>query len=157
MLSKQGMLAEDVRIQVGNRSYHNLAHYSPNCRFTGPSIYGAFNSFTPDIFQCDKTGEPTVAKFMPAFAGVGNATRKIRISISRMREEISELEDELWKAVDDESKGTVIGEGRFRFRVNEQTERIKGLFKQRKDFLDMYIDVPRQLERHYAGVAISKK
>ena len=155
MLSKEGMLAEDVRIQVGNRSYHNLDHYSPNCRFTGPSIYGAFNSFTPDVFEYE-SGKPAVAKFMPAFAGVENATKRIRIPISRMREEISDLEDALWKAVDDESNVRVIGEGNIQLRVNEQAEKIRELIKQRKDFLRMYVDMPRELEQHYAGIELTK-
>ena len=155
MLSKEGMLAEDVRIQVGSRSYHNLGHYSPNCRFTGPSIYGAFNSFTPDVFEYE-SGKPVVAKFMPAFAGVENATKRIRIPISRMREEISDLEDVLWKAVDDESNVRVIGEGNIQLRVNEQVERIRELIKQRKDFLEMYVDMPRELEQHYAGIELTK-
>ncbi len=158
MLSKKGMLAEDLRIQIGSRSYHNLAHYSPNCRFTGPSIYGAFNSFTSDVFEYE-SGKPAVAKFMPAFAGLGNATKRIRIPISRMRKEISDLEDALWKAVDDESNVKVvrvIGEGNIQLRVNEQAERIKELIKQRKDFLKMYVDMPRELEQHYAGIKLTK-
>ena len=155
MLTKQGMLSEDVRIQVGNRSYHNLAHYSPNVKFTGPSIYGAFNSFTPEIFQYDESGKPDVAKFMPAFAGVGNATRRIKIPISRMREEISELERELSKSEFDPSNfvlyeekdqtieigGEVFINKGYSFRINEQAERISELIKQRRDFLDMYVDV----------------
>ena len=156
MLTKKGMLAEDVKIQVGSRSYHNLAHYSPNCRYAGPSIYGAFNSFTPDIFENSESDEPIIAKFMPAFAGVGDARRRIRIPISRMREEISELEDALLGAIDNASNVRTIGEGRFQFRINEQAERIKELIKQRKDFLSMYIDVPRELEQHYARMTLNK-
>lgn len=157
MLTKEGMLAEDVRIQVGNRSYHNLDHYSPNWISTGPSIYGAFNSFRPDTFEYNESGKPIVAKFRePLVLGTGKGTKRIRIPISRMREEISELEDALRDTIDDESNVTTIGEGRFQFRVNEQAERIRGLIKQRKDFLDMYVDMPRQLEQHYAGIELTK-
>ena len=157
MLSKEGMLAEDVRIQVGSRSYHNLDHYSPNWVSTGPSIYGAFNSFRPDTFEYDESGEPIVAKFRePIVRGIGKGTRRIRIPISRMREEISDLEDALWKAVDDESNVRVIGEGNIQLRVNEQAERIRELINQRKDFLKMYVDMPRELEQYYAGIELTK-
>ena len=152
MLSKEGLLAEDVKIQVGNRSYHNLAHYSPNCRFTGPSIYGAFNSFTPDFFEYDESDEPVVAKFMPAFAGVGRATRRIRIPISKLREEVSKLERVLWKVLEDESNVRTIGEGQIQLRVNEQADRIRGLIKQRKDYLHFNLDMPKELESHYSGL-----
>lgn len=169
MLTKNGMLTEDVRIQVGNRSYHNLAHYSPNCRYTGPSIYGAFNSFTPDIFEYDKSGKSSVAKFMPTFAGVGRAKRRIRIPIPKLREEVSELERALWKALENESNVRTIGEeGQIQLRVNEPAVRIRELLEQRQDFLhfyvdmpkDFYIDIPKELnqhcDRHYAGIKLVK-
>ena len=156
MLTKQGLLTEDIRIQVGNRIYHNLDHYSPNCVSTGQSIYGAFNSFRPDTFEYDNSGEPIVAKFRePIVRGTGNGTKRIIIPITRMREEVSELESELLKS-DDKSNVAVIGEGRFQLKVNEFAERIRGLIKQRRDFLSMYIDVPRELERCYAGIELTK-
>ena len=156
MFSKE-MLIEDVRIKVGNRSYHNLEHYSPNWISTGPSIYGAFNSFRPDIFENDESGEPVVAKFRePIVTGTGKGTKRIKIPISRMREEVSELEDALREAVDDESNINIVGEGKYQFRVNEQAERIRGLIKQRRDFLKMYIDMPKELEQKYSGLTLSK-
>ncbi len=148
MISKFGMLTEDVRIQVGSRSYHNLEHYTPNCRYS-PSIYGTFNSFIPDFFTYDKAGKPVAAKFMPAFAGigvapgtagVGNATRRINIPISRIREEISELEKALYQAIDDNSNVTTIDEGLIQLRINEPAYRIRELIKQRRAFLRMYVD-----------------
>lgn len=147
------MLDEDVRIQVGCKKYYDLDHYTPNYKYTGPSIYGAFNSFTPDIFEKNESGVPIVAKFMPVIAGVGNAIRRIRIPVARMREEIRELEDLFWKVIDDESKVTVIGEGTYIFKVNEQAEKIKRLIKQRKDFLNFYVDLPIFFEKKYHGLS----
>lgn len=152
MLTKEGMLVEDVKIQIGNRSYHNLSHYSPNAKLTRPSIYGAFNSFTPDFFEYDESGEPVIAKFMPAFAGVGRATRRVRIPISKLREEVSELERALCKSLEDESNVRTFGEGSIQLRVNEQAERIRELIKQRNDYLHFYLDMPKELEQHYSGL-----
>ncbi len=139
MITKEGMRSEDLRIRVGSRNYHNLDHYAPNCIYR-PSIYGGFNSFIPDFFTHDKSGKPTIAKFMPAFAGLGNATRRISIPISRMREEISELEKALYQAIDNNSNVTTIGEGLIQLRINMQAYRIRELIKQRRDFLRMYVD-----------------
>lgn len=153
MITKHEMLAEDLKIRVGNRNYHNLDHYSPNWVSRGPSIYGAFNSFRSDALEYDESGKPTVAKFGPTIvAGVGAAKRRIKIPISRIREEINELETELWKALEDESNVTVIGEGKYKFRVNKQVDRVRGLIRQRKDFLHIHVDRFSELEKNYAGI-----
>ena len=89
---------------------------------------------------------------MPAFAGVGRATRRIRIPISKLREEVSKLERALWKVLEDESNVRTIGEGQIQLRVNEQADRIRGLIKQRKDYLHFNLDMPKELESHYSGL-----
>lgn len=149
---KFGLRDEGLRIMIGGRAYDNLDQYSTGWKSTGPSIYGAFNSFIPDTFEYNRSGEPLVANFDPPLVlGTGKATKRIRIPIPQLREEVSELEKALTDAPRDQKYKKIFRntEKKHFIHGDEHTERIRCLWKQRTSFLRYSVDLPRERTQKY--------
>jgi len=148
---------EELKVRVDGKSFHNLDHYQRQVKYIGHKAH-PYDSFVLDHLEYDENGEPIVVNFQPITCPYITippvAKRKIRIPVSRLREEVEFLREGLRKYREKKR-----WERPYRkesdYKIFDPKEmKIEGLLKQRTRILEFDIDMPKRIREKYSGLIV---